>query len=95
MPKLLIYETSKGVWIFLIFGTDQNENRIHVHVGRKDTKNYCKIWLEPKVEVAKDGDLTKAQLKEVVELAGQYREKLISQWKAYMKGTMKLITIKK
>ncbi len=72
MPKLLLYITLKGTWIFLIFGTDSNENRIYVHVGRKDTKHYCKIWLQPKVELGKAGDLNNAELKEVLEIAEQY-----------------------
>ena len=58
MPKVLLYTTAKIVWTFLFFGTDANENRAHVHVGRKDTKNLAKIWLEPMVQVAKEGDLT-------------------------------------
>ncbi|MBQ8957043.1 MAG: DUF4160 domain-containing protein [Bacteroidales bacterium] len=72
MPKLLLYITVKWTWIFLIFGTDSNENRIYVHVGRKATKNYCKIWLEPEVELCKSGDLTNAELKEVLEITEEY-----------------------
>ena len=37
MPKILLYITSKITWIFLFFGTDFNENRAHVHVGKKGT----------------------------------------------------------
>ena len=39
MPKVLIY----SIWIFLFYGRDVNENRAHVHVGKKDTKNLTKI----------------------------------------------------
>ena len=45
------------------------KNRAHVHVGKKDTQNLCKIWLEPNVELAKQGDLTDAQVKQVLQLA--------------------------
>jgi len=38
MPKVLLYITAKTTWIFLFFGTDFNENRAHVHVGKKSTK---------------------------------------------------------
>ena len=43
MPKVLVYITGKITWIFLFWGTDQNENRAHVHVGKKGTDELCKI----------------------------------------------------
>lgn len=95
MPKLLLYITLKGTWIFLIFGTDSNENRIHVHVGRKDTKHYCKIWLQPKVELSKAGDLNNAELKEVLEIAEQYKDDLVKQWNDYMNGKLKMKIVRK
>jgi hypothetical protein len=95
MPKLLLYITLKGTWIFLIFGTDSNENRIHVHVGRKDTKHYCKIWLQPKVELGKAGDLDNAELKEVLEIAEQYKDDLVKQWNDYMNGKLKMKIVRK
>lgn len=95
MPKLLLYITVKGTWIFLIFGTDSNENRIHVHVGKKDTKHYCKIWLQPKVELCKSGDLNDTEIKEVMEIAEQHKETLIKQWNDYMSGKLKMKIVKK
>ena len=41
MPKVLLYTTAKIVWTFLFYGTDANENRAHVHVGKKDTKHFA------------------------------------------------------
>lgn len=52
------------MWLFLFYNKDFNENRAHVHVDKKDTQTLCKIWLEPTVEIAKQGDLTDAQAKE-------------------------------
>lgn len=77
------------------FGTDSNENRIHVHVGRKDTKHYCKIWLQPKVELSKAGDLDNAELKEVLEIAEQYKDDLVKQWNDYMNGKLKMKIVRK
>ena len=77
------------------FGTDSNENRIHVHVGRKDTKHYCKIWLQPKVELGKAGDLNNAELKEVLEIAEQYKDVLVKQWNDYMNGKLKMKIVRK
>ena len=68
----------------------------HVHVGRKDTKNLAKIWLEPMVQVAKEGDLTEAQLKQLLKIAEENQEMLLKQWVAFKNGgKVKLIKINK
>ena len=96
MPKVLLYITAKLFWIFLFYNKDFNENRAHVHVGKKDTNVLCKIWLEPTVEVAKQGDLTDAQTKEVLELAKRYQQRLLDQWKSFKEGNpIRLIKIRK
>ena len=96
MPKVLLYITAKIFWIFLFYNKDYNENRAHVHVGKKDTQHLCKIWLEPNVELDDQGDLTDSQAKEVFELAVTYREKLIKQWSDFKEGKpIKAITIRK
>ena len=96
MPKVLLYIAAKISWIFLFYNKDYNENRAHVHVGKKDTKNLCKIWLEPKVELSKQGDLTDAQVRQIIELAVQYKERLIKQWQNFKEGKpIRIIRIKK
>lgn len=83
MPKLLIY---RAVWTFIMYGTDVHENRRHVHVGRKDTEELCKIWLEPEVEVAKEGELSIREQREVVEIARQFKEQLMENWDKVTQG---------
>ena len=73
MPKILLYITAKIIWQFLFWNTDFNENRAHVHVGKRNTEHLCKIWLEPAVEIAQQGDLTDAQAKQVLAIAVEYR----------------------
>ena len=80
MPKVLLYITAKVIWNFLFFNTDFYENRAHVHVGKRNTEKLCKIWLEPNVELAAQGDLSNAQVKEVLRIANEYRDKLLKQW---------------
>ena len=63
MPKVLLFITAKITWIFLFFGTDINENRAHVHVGKKGQDDYCKIWLEPNVEIAKQGEINETDFR--------------------------------
>ena len=96
MPKVLLYTTAKIVWTFLFYGTDANENRAHVHVGKKDTKHFAKFWLEPQVELVKEGDLTDAQLKQLQKIVEENREKLFKQWEVFQKGgNIKIIKINK
>ncbi|MBQ9640276.1 MAG: DUF4160 domain-containing protein [Bacteroidaceae bacterium] len=73
MPKILLYITAHVIWNFLFYNTDFHENRAHVHVGKRSTEHLCKIWLEPVVELAKQGDLTDAQAREVVQIATRYQ----------------------
>ena len=95
MPKVLVYITAKITWIFLFWGTDLNENRAHVHVGKKGTDELCKIWLEPTVSIDKGGSLTIKQQVQVLELASSYREELLRQWKHFKNGQkIRMITIK-
>lgn len=96
MPKILLYITAKVIWNFLFWNTDYNENRAHVHVGKRSTEHLCKIWLEPIVELDKQGDLTDAQAKEVLEVAKVYRENLLKQWSLFKQGRpVRIIKVKK
>ena len=96
MPKVLLYTTAKIVWTFLFYGTDVNENRGHVHVGKKDTKHFAKFWLEPQVELSKEGELTDAQLRQLQTIVEENREELLKQWEVFRNGgTVKIIKIKK
>ena len=96
MPKILLYITAKVIWNFLFWNTDYYENRAHVHVGKRSTERLCKIWLEPIVEVVDKGDLTDAQVKEVLKIALEYREKLLRQWILFKEGKpIRMIKVKK
>ena len=96
MPKVLLYITAKIVWNFLFYNTDFHENRAHVHVGKRGTEVLCKIWLEPKVEVVSQGDLTDKQVKEVLEIVKMYQDRLLRQWRQFKEGkTIRIIKIKK
>ena len=77
MPKILLYISARIIWNFLFYNTDFHENRAHVHVGKRGMEHLCKIWLEPTVEVAKQGELTDAQLKEVLKIASDYQQQML------------------
>lgn len=96
MPKILLYITAKIIWQFLFWNTDYNENRAHVHVGKRGTERLCKIWLEPMVELSDKGDLTDAQTKEVLKIANEYHAVLLRQWSLFKQGKrVRMITVKK
>lgn len=96
MPKILLYITAKVIWNFLFWNTDYYEKRAHVHVGKRSTEHLCKIWLDPIVEVEDKGDLTDTQVKEVLKIATDYREKLLRQWELFKQGKpIRIIKIKK
>ena len=86
MPKILLYITAKVIWNFLFWNTDYNENRAHVHVGKRSTEHLCKIWLEPNVEVDKMGEFTDAQIEEILELAKFHLTSLMKQWAIFKDG---------
>jgi hypothetical protein len=79
MGKLLILAR----YIFLIYGSDINELRRHVHCtyAHKGFKRSCKFWLEPVVELdeSKSGDFTEKELNEIRSLILQHKEILIGQ----------------
>lgn len=95
MPKILIYISSKITWIFLFYGTDLNENRAHVHVGKRGTDKYCKIWLVPEITVADKGDLTDVQIKQILAVARKYKSQLLTQWQRFKEGkNIRIIMVK-
>lgn len=80
----------------MFYGTDANENRAHVHIGKKGTQVFAKIWLEPTVELAKQGDLTETQIKQLLQITEEHKEKLLEQWQTFKNGgTVKILKIKK
>ena len=84
------------MWNFLFYNTDFHENRAHVHIGKRGMENLCKIWLEPEVELAKQGDLTDAQVKQILKIASEYQAKLLRQWELFKSGkAIRIIKVKK
>jgi len=96
MPKVLIYATAKVIWTFLFYGTDSNENRAHVHVGKAGNEKLCKIWLEPDVEIADQGELSDKQVTQVKDIVTKYQVEFLEQWKRFLNGDkVRIIKINK
>ena len=79
MGKLLILAR----YIFLIYGSDINEIRKHVHCtyANKGFKRSCKFWLEPIVELDdnKSGDFGEKELNEIKSLILEHKDILLTQ----------------
>lgn len=94
MGKILILAR----YIFLIYGSDINELRRHIHCtyAHKGFKRSCKIWLEPAIELdeSKAGDFTERELNEIIQLVAQHKDVILEQLqKFYSREQVKAIRL--
>ena len=77
MPKLLTIRS----YVFFIWMQDLMENRRHVHVLKNTGRNFsaAKIWIEPEVEVARKGDFSAKEIKEILEIIQENKLLLLSK----------------
>ena len=82
-PKVL----TEGELVFWFHSHDAlNENRASVHIGKgsQDDYNDSKIWLEPKIQVARAGrTLKQHQLNRALQVARQNHAFLLEEWHEY------------
>jgi len=66
---------------YRFFFFSREEERMHVHVVSGDGE--AKFWLEPEIELAKNYNHSRKQLKEIeAHVEGHYNE-LVSAWKQH------------
>ena len=67
--------------MFFIWMQDLTENRRHVHVMKNAGRifNAAKIWLEPDIEVARKGDFSEKEMKEILALVEENRTELLKK----------------
>lgn len=86
MGKLLILTK----YIFLIYGSDINETRRHIHVtyAQRGYKKSCKFWLEPDIQLDenKRGEFTNKELRDIEKLIQEHKEVLLQQLEEFYKG---------
>jgi len=77
MPKLLIIKS----FVFFIWMQDLMENRRHVHVIKNTGRNFkaAKIWIEPDIEVARIGDFSEKEMKEILTIVQENRRLIINK----------------
>ena len=94
MPKILIY---RGI-IFIIFSSDKNEKRIHIHIAKKSVREFipAKFWLEPVIELSKRGDFSTKELHDIEKIIRRFEKEIRIQLKKFQIGeNVKAIKIKK
>jgi hypothetical protein len=65
-------------------GEGSRELRAHVHVICADGE--AKYWLSPEIELAKNQNLSRAQLKEVENIIEVNYDEFRNAWEKYFKG---------
>ncbi len=82
-PKVL----TEGELIFWFHSYDAlNEKRASVHIGKgaQDDESDPKIWLEPKIQVARDGrTLRRHELNRALKVIKQNHAFLLEEWHEY------------
>jgi Ribonuclease G/E len=88
-PKVL----EAGELIFWFHSYDAlHESRASVHVGKgsQDDHNDAKVWLEPKIRIARAGKTLKTQeLNKALKVIEQDLEYLLEEWHGYRNKAIK------
>ena len=63
---------------YRFFFFSREESRMHVHVVSGEGE--AKFWLKPEIELAKNYNYTRKQLKEIESLVEVHSNELISAW---------------
>lgn len=81
----------EGEFVFWFHSYDVlHENRASVHVGKgsQNDAGDAKIWLEPQIEVGREGrTLTRSDLSDVIEIVERNLDRLKEAWNAHKRKT--------
>ncbi|HRF87596.1 MAG: DUF4160 domain-containing protein [Cellvibrionales bacterium] len=69
---------------YRFFFFSREESRIHVHVMCESGE--AKFWLEPEIELAKNFNLSRVQLREIETVIEAHNHEFISAWKEHFGG---------
>ncbi|MFH0801779.1 MAG: DUF4160 domain-containing protein [bacterium] len=64
---------------YRFFFFSREENRMHVHVICSEGE--AKFWLEPEIELAKNYNLSRAQLREIENIIEEHCDEFKDAWK--------------
>ncbi|MEW6102700.1 MAG: DUF4160 domain-containing protein [bacterium] len=69
---------------YRFFFFSREESRMHIHVICADGE--VKFWLEPKIELAKNYNLSHMQLREIENIIKVHYDDFKNAWKGYQKS---------
>jgi hypothetical protein len=69
---------------YRFFFFSREEPRLHVHVQHESGE--AKIWLEPRIRVARNWGLTEKRLSAVLKLVQEHEDEIREAWKAHFGG---------
>jgi len=69
---------------YRFFFFSREESRMHVHVTCPDGE--AKFWLEPEIELAKNYNLSRAQLKEIENIIEVHYDEFKNAWEKHRSG---------
>lgn len=82
-PKVLEVD-DLVIWFHSYDALHENRASVHVGKGSQDDHNDAKVWLEPKIEVARAGrTLRTHELKKALKQIEQERDYLLEEWHDY------------
>ena len=82
-PKVLEVD-DLVVWFHSYDALHESRASVHVGKGSQDDHNDAKVWLEPKIEVARAGrTLRTHELKKALKQIDQERDYLLEEWHDY------------
>lgn len=82
-PKVLEVD-DLVIWFHSYDALHENRASVHVGKGSQDDHNDAKIWLEPKIEVARAGrTLRTHELKKALKQIEQDKAYLLEEWHDY------------
>lgn len=82
-PKVLEVD-DLVIWFHSYDALHESRASVHVGKGSQDDHNDAKIWLEPKIEVARAGrTLRTHELKKALKQIEQERDYLLEEWHDY------------
>jgi len=69
---------------YRFFFFSREETRMHVHVYCADGE--AKFWLKPEIELARNYQLSRLQLKQLEESIGEHYDEFTSAWQEHFSG---------
>ncbi len=79
MSPTIFYE--KGYRFFFF---SREEQRMHVHIYCADGE--AKFWLEPEIELAKNYNLSRKQLREIENIIEEHYDEIRTTWAKWFKS---------